>query len=278
MRILCVDDERLILELTESMCRALPQRPEVIGFQRATEALAWLKQHNADIALLDINLPDMNGIMLAAKIKEIRSRIAIIFLTGYAEYAMDAFALHASGYLMKPISEERLAAEINYAIQTIQADRNKTKGTDIFVRTFGSFDVLVNGQSILFSRSKAKELLAYLVDRRGSFVTRATAFSVLWENRQYDRPMQKQFDVVLRSLRTTLESYGISDIIVMNRGNIRVNPERFDCDLYRFYDGDINTVNSYHGEYMSEYSWASITEANITEANITEWDEGLFHK
>lgn len=245
------------------MCRALPQKPEVTGFQNAANALEWIGQHGADIALLDINMPGMDGITLAAKMKETNASIAIIFLTGYSEYAVDAYSMHASGYLMKPINEERLAAEINFAMRTVQANKDRAKSNRVFMTTFGNFDVMVDGRIIRFARSKAKELLAYLVDRRGRFVTRAFAFSVLWENRQYDRSMQKQFDVVLRSLRSTLEQYGIGDILEISRGNIRVVPEKFDCDMYRFFDGDIETVNSYRGEYMSEYSWASITEANM---------------
>ena len=71
--------------------------------------------------------------------------------------------------------------------------------------------------------------------------------------------------MVLRSLRQTLDKYGIGDIIELKRGNIRAVPERFDCDLYRFYDGDPEAVNTYRGEYMSEYAWASVTEANISQ-------------
>lgn len=264
MKIVCVDDKKLILDLTVSMCRTLPQKPDTVGFQSPAEALEWVRRHGADIAILDINMPQMNGITLAVKLKEINRSLAVIFLTGCAEYAVDAFSLHASGYLMKPVSQERLAAEINYASQIIQAYKSLPKSSNIFVNTFGNFDVLVNGEILRFSRSKAKELLAYLVDRRGLSVTRANAFSVLWENQQYNRSMQKQFDVILRSLRATLEQYGIGDILEVNRGSIRVIPEKFDCDLYRFYDGDAQTVNSYRGEYLSEYSWANMTEAYMT--------------
>ena len=264
MRILCVDDEKLILDLTVSMCRALPQKPEVTGFQKAADAIEWVRLHKADIALLDINLSDMNGLKLAAMIKELSPNTAIIFLTGYSEYAVDAIAMHASGYLMKPVSEERLKAEIDYAAENIALRKAARGKRNIVIKTFGNFHVLVNGEAVHFPRSRSKELLAYLVDRHGSFVSRAAAFSVLYENRQYDRPMQKQFDVILRSLRQTLEDYGIGDILEMGKGGIRVVPELFDCDLYRFYDGDAGTVNAYRGEYMSEYAWASITEANIS--------------
>ena len=264
MRIICVDDEKLILELTVSMCRELPQKPEVQGFSNSADALEYLRCHKADIAIIDINMPDMTGIVLAAKMKEINKNIAIIFLTGYSEYALDAISMHASGYLMKPVSSERLKEEIDYAMENIELHKYKPQNTNIFVKTFGRFDVLLDGEPIAFQRSRAKELLAYLVDRHGSFVSRSTAFSILWENRTYDRPMQKQFDVILRSLRATLDKYGISNMIEMRQGYIRAVPEQFDCDLYRFFDGNIDTVNSFQGEYMSEYSWASFTEANIS--------------
>ena len=83
----------------------------------------------------------------------------------------------------------------------------------------------------------------------------------------YDRKMQKQLDVVIRSLRTTLEEYGIGDIFEMRKGAMRICPEMLDCDLYHFLDGDIDAVNSFRGEYMSSYSWASLTEAYMDRVN-----------
>ena len=111
MRLICVDDETLVLLLTVSMWKDLPQITDVKSFSRAPEALAWLQENDADIALSDINMPEMDGITLASKIKELKPDIAIIFLTGYSEYAVEAFSLHVSGYLMKPITQDQLEAE-----------------------------------------------------------------------------------------------------------------------------------------------------------------------
>ena len=259
MTAICVDDEPLVLQLTLSLFRDLPQFDRVEGFAGPLEALDWLEEHTPDIALLDIDMPAMNGLELAARIREMHPETAIIFLTGYAEYALDAFKLHASGYLLKPINREKLYAEVNYAL----SGKNRPASSHIFVKTFGNFDILVDGKPVVFKRSKSKELLAYLVDRHGGNVSRPEAFAVLWEDAFYDRAMQKQMDVVIRSLRSTLEEAGIAEIFEIQSGWMRILPDRLDSDLYRFLDGDRETINEYRGEYMSAYTWASQTEAYL---------------
>ncbi len=259
MKIICVDDEELVLQLNVALCRDVEPRTDVKGFSRASDALEWLKSNTADIALLDINMPEMSGLELAAHVKELRPDTAIIFVTGYTEYAVEAFAMHASGYLLKPINKERLAAEINFVLPGHAQPKRET--AHIAVRSFGNFDLLVDGIPASFPRAKSKELLAYLVDRQGGSVTRTEAFGILWEDAMYDRAMQKQLDVVIRSMRTTLEQYGVSEILEMKSGSMRIRPELIDCDMYRFMEGDIKAVNSYRGEYMSSYAWAELTEA-----------------
>ena len=120
--------------------------------------------------------------------------------------------------------------------------------------------MFVDGRPVSFKMAKCKELLAYLVDRQGGGVTRAELSAILWEDRPYDRGLQKQLDVYIRSLRESLRQYGAADILEMHRGVIRVRPERFVCDAYLFFSGDSDAVNAYRGEYMSSYSWASMTE------------------
>ena len=259
MRIICVDDEELILNLVVYMCSQMPQIDEVKGFLNPLEALDYLENNKADIAILDIDMPGINGISLAVKIKEKYSDISIIFLTGYSNYALDAFRIHASGYVMKPIERERLENEIQYALRP----EPKTKYPHVFAKTFGVFDFLIDGKSVHFERSKSKELLAFLIDKQGSGAKRAEAFSALYENKIYDRKMQNQFNVIVHNLKTTLEENSAGDIFEMKSGELRVNAGLFDCDLYRLLEGDTGTVNTYRGEYMSTYHWASITEAFI---------------
>ena len=268
MNIICVDDEKLILEDTVSMIKEIEGVKTVKGYSKCKSALSHIKKYKTDVAVIDINMPDMDGISFAKTIKKISPDTAIIFLTGYSEYAVDAFQIHAEGYLLKPVSKERLEEELKYAVSNGFYHRFEKSDSRIRVITFGNFDIFADGKKVNFKRSKSKELLAYLIDRRGNSVTRAEGFAILWEDGVYDRSMQKQLDVIIRSLRDTLREYDIDDMLILQKGTIRIVPELIDCDMYRLLDGDICAIDSYRGEYMSQYSWASALEGYMTRTTI----------
>ncbi len=261
MNVICVDDERMILQHTVDMCRGLPRVTDVKGFHTAKETLEYLKNHTADIAILDINMPGVNGLTLAKEIQQRYPAMGVIFLTGFEQYAVDAFTLHPAGYIVKPLSIERLSEELDHASKRKERLITRKAG----IRTFGDFEVRVEGTAVSFPRSKAKELLAYLVDRQGSSITRADASALFWEDMPYDRSRQKQIDVFIRSLRTTLNRYEIGDIFELQGGAMRICPERIDCDFYHLLEGDKEATAAYRDDYLISYDWAEDTRERIAE-------------
>ena len=161
------------------------------------------------------------------------------------------------------IDSKKMKREVTKAIRRTEKEEAK-HGKLAVIKTFGNFDVFVGDKPVVFGRARAKELLAYLVDRQGAGITRAEAFALLWEDGFYDRPMQKHLDVIIRNLKDTLTQSGIGDILEMEKGTIRLVTDLVDCDLYKFLEGDLNAIRSFRGEYMSAYSWASLTEAYVT--------------
>ena len=212
--VLVVEDEAINREILGMI---LSEQYEVLNAENGEIALSRLREYGERISmvLLDINMPVMDGITLAMRIKECSPDTAIIFLTGYSQYAVDAFRLHASGYLLKPVSPEQLRIETDYALSHRRQAAPPRRASHVQARTFGEFELLVDGSPVLFSRATAKELLAYLVERQGSAVTRKDVFSAIWRDRPYDRAMQKQLDVTIRSLRDTLQEYGIQDLLCL---------------------------------------------------------------
>ena len=263
MKAICVDDEVQVLRHVVSSCQKIRLLDDVRGFSQAQDALEWAAENPVDLALLDIELPGMTGLELADRLRRLKPQCSIIFLTAFSQYALDSFIVHPTGYLLKPFDQARLTQEVEYAL-TVRAER---KPPHIEIRTFGYFEVLVDGNIMSFRRSKSKELLAYLVDRMGSGATRKDAFSVLWEDREYNASMQKQMDVVIRSLRDTLRSYGVDDLFELKNRTLRIRPELVDCDLYRYLKNDEEAISAYFGEYMSQYTWASDREVRLLRLN-----------
>ena len=191
----------------------------------------------------------MGGLSLAEKIIEVCPDCKIVFCTGHEEYAIPAFKLHASGYLLKPIS----AKDVQEEIDNIKGVR--LRGKPLTAKCFGSFEIYINGEKLTFKRSKTKELLAFLIDRNGAGVTIAQISVALWENDQ-DQKKQNYIHQLFRDLRQSLEAVGVDEIFERNNYFYSVNPEKIDCDYYSY----LKTGKpEFHGEYMSQYSWAEET-------------------
>jgi len=131
MNILVVDDEKMALESLKRTIESAISDASVVGFMKPSEALEYVNSvtksgSNAlDLAFLDIEMGGMNGLQLAKGIKEICGKVNIIFTTGYSQYAADAYAIHASGYLLKPISVEAVVESLDYLHHPITYNQEK---------------------------------------------------------------------------------------------------------------------------------------------------------
>ena len=110
MNILIVDDEKLIVEDLTHEVRELYPSPDALvdGTTSAADAIRMAEQTEYDAALLDIDMPDMDGLNLARHLISSCPAINIIFVTGYETYALEAHELYCSAFLLKPVSRRKL--------------------------------------------------------------------------------------------------------------------------------------------------------------------------
>lgn len=259
MRILAVDDEYLSLEALKSAIRKAMPQAELHGFQSAAEAVDYARTADVDAAFLDVRMRDSNGISLAETLGEMQPGVNIIFTTGYSEYMKDAFRLHASGYILKPVTAEKVANEL------ADLRRPVTAGGEIRVsfRTFGTFEVFANGQPMVFSYTKTKELLACLVDGNGALCSLASVVDTLWEDGQGMDVHGSYLRNMLSDLQRVLRENECEDILLRSRGYAGIDRSRVRCDLFDFMDGKESAIRAFSGAYMSQYSWAESTLAEL---------------
>lgn len=255
MRILAVDDESIALRSLEQAVRAAAPNAEVVGFADPARALEAARAEPFDVAFLDIETGTLGGIELARRLKDINPRTGIVFATAYAEYALEAFSLHASGYLLKPVTPESVAEELAN-LGRPQAAATALRRALLRVQTFGNFEVFHDERPVTFPRSKSKEMLAYLVHKRGSGCSIRELASVLFEDRMYTLSVQRQMQTIKSVLVGALREVGAEGAIVKSYNSLSIDVDAVDCDYYRFLQGDPAAVNAYAGEYLSNYSWA----------------------
>jgi Response regulator containing CheY-like receiver and SARP domains len=237
-------------------------------FTSPLEALEYLKENVADAVFLDIEMPDMDGIELAGRIVDLRENISVVFVTAYNQYAVEAFRLNALDYLMKPVSAERLGE----TLERISKRKPANYAGKVSVSCFGRFRVKAGESEVRFRTEKAEELLAFLIDRRKSYVSRSEIIDTLWDEFDGDKALI-HFNTTLFYVKKALINYGIRLPISYDRGGYRMDASGISCDYLKFCSFTENagtplrknisdfedTAGLYVDEYLSglEYGWAA---------------------
>ncbi|HEX2927576.1 MAG TPA: response regulator [Ruminiclostridium sp.] len=258
MRSIIVDDESLAITYLLSVCEEIYDIEIVGKFTDASSAIQFVKDNPVDLAFLDIEMPEMNGITLGKKLHEIDNSLVLVYTTGYEQYALDAFKNRAIAYILKPCDAE----DIRYAVNTAKLLVNAEK-KQVFIRTFGRFDVFVNGTPVIFSNAKSKELFALLVDQRGGEVSMEQAIDVLWEDKPYGASVKSLYRRAVADMKNTMNALTKQSIFHIGRATCQLDISAVDCDYYQLLEGNKNRIKEFSNEYMFDYSWAEQTLIKI---------------
>ena len=230
MKILLVDDEKLqLLRLEETVKKVLPEA-ELLSYSNPLKAFEENEKEQIDIAFLDIEMPGLNGIALAKKLKGVNPKINIIF----------------AGYVSKPVSPAKVKEEVEGLRFPVELEPTKK----LQIKCFGNFELFFQAKPLRFSYSKSKELFAYLVDREGSAININELNAVLWEedHKSYLRNL-------IADIQKTLKSVGCADVFVKSHNGYSIDVDKVDCDAYEYKKGNPSAIRMYRGEYMIQYSW-----------------------
>ncbi len=260
MLIFAIDDEVNVLEEVADVIRKAAPDSEVVTFNRSLPALEELeKGKRPDYVFSDIEMPGISGLDFAVKVKAISPSTRIVFITGYRDYAIEAFKIKAHGYLLKPVTVNDIKRELEYRPK--ETDENCED--KLVVKCFGHFDVYWKGEPVIFARKQSKELLAYLIDRNGAACSPGEIALALWQDGGDNKAEQNRIRVIINDVKNTLRDIGMEHVLIREHREIAIRKEFIDCDYYKMLDGDMDALNEYSGQYMVEYSWAEMKNASI---------------
>jgi len=254
MNAIVIDDEKESLLLFASHLIDVPNISLSIFSSKCEEGLSYARNNHVDAAFLDIVMPKNNGVDIAEELIKINPHIKIVFITGYAqdvEQIKRRIGRNFFDFCYKPYGEETIKGIL---IRLLSEERIHIR----FV-TFPRFDVYVNDVLLDFERSKAKELLALLVDHHGGEVSMEEAITKLWIDKKTDLAKRLYRDAVSR-LKMKLRQYDIERIVTFNRARAFLNLNGLSCDYWDYLD---KKNAAFHGEYMRPYEWAIETEERL---------------
>ncbi|MFJ7917036.1 response regulator [Lysinibacillus sp. NPDC096382] len=283
-----MDDEPLALINLEKKLKEFNSIEVIKSFTTTKDLLAEGPSLDFQVAFLDVEMPDMNGLEIARLLKEWNKNIFIVFVTAYRDYAVQAFEIHSIDYLLKPISKARLETTIN-RIQELLHLENKSTPIQIrnkpalTIQCFGGFVVLHNNKAVHWRTLKTKELFAFLFSNLNSQVPRDSIIDALWANTEFKKA-RVQLHTTVSYLRTTLSALGYSEVIQYTNGCYILQLKAFQCDVHdlehilnaKAETGKLDVemaeslIQSYQGEYMAslDYPWIT-SKANFMNNKFT---------
>ena len=260
MLIFIIEDEPPILRDEERAIREAAPDAEIMCFDQGMEALEAIRSRSLfpDIVFSDIKMPDISGLEFAIALKAISPDTRVVYVTAFSKYALDAFRVRAQGYIMKPLTPQQVRMELAELPAEPKPFPNRLR-----IQCFGSFEVFWQDEPLKFERRQTKEMLAYLVDRRGAFCTSEEVIAALWGDVSDMKNAKHRIRNFIGDLKSTLKRIGMEDVLIRLGRLLAVRTDLLDCDYYRMLEGDIAEINAFHGEYMINYSWAEITTGKL---------------
>ena len=251
MTILIVDDEEYLrTDLADSLERVSPGN-KLLFASDYYSAMEIINKEHIDIAFLDIQMPGKNGLTLAESIKRNDNRTNIVMVTAYSNYAVNAFRLFVSGYLLKPVMDNDLRDVLDNLRYPVIQEKKKLE-----IMCFGNFEVFVDGKPMKKKKKKEKELLAYLVCLKGASAKRSEITSVIFDESTDTEKNLSYFKKLASGLKKDLDRYGLGDILIHLNNSYSIDTSRFNCDYYDHLAGKASPTRTYKGEFINQYSWA----------------------
>ncbi len=279
MKAILVDDEPLSLMQLRTMLEREVGGVEVIGaYSDPFLAVESVERQRPDTVFLDIHMPGMNGLKLGERLQTIAPDAEIVFITGYNQYAVEAFELCALDYIMKPVLLERLKKTVQRLRQRMAAEKvGHDESGQPLICCFKHMMVQFDGTEprvIKWRTSKAQELFAYLLHYREKWVSKDAIVEWLWPNYDVARATQHLYTTIY-NIRQTLKKSGLETITIRNAeieggyilsvGDARIDTVEWVHGVKQLADPKPSNLNEYRsvlekyaGDYLEDYDflWA----------------------
>ncbi len=231
LRAVIIDDERPALEELSYLLGKYSVK--VIGSFLNTEgALDFISCEKPDIVFLDIEIRDVNGIDFGVELQSGAENTAIIFVTAYPNYSLEAFRAYPLDYIVKPVDEERLARSLRHVRESLKL-RSDTGGGDFYIRCFRKLESMHGGNKVKFPTKRTRELFAYLICNEGAVIYRGDLLRLFFGSGENEKDANN-LRVSMFRIRNALREAGVGKDQLLIKDDFSVGIADGVCDIVDF--------------------------------------------
>lgn len=268
LRVVLIDDEQNALDYLSELLLPYDDIEVVGAYSNPVTGIERILQDGVDLVFLDINMPDFSGIDVATELRKHNQNIFIVFVTAHDQYAIEAFDVEASDYVMKPVLTDRLH-------ETIMRIR-KYRGSDITepelkITMLQRIQfILSNGEPvpIHFNMTKIQHLFIYLLHNRSRLVRKEHIVDMLWDDLEEKNAFSQLYNAIY-IMRKELEPYEkfieittFSDSYRLDLTNTIVDVDEFEQAIPKLppinettYETHQQILDIFSGNYLTDYDY-----------------------
>lgn len=272
LNVVIIDDEKLAIDVLAIVLEELTSFSVCLKgtFTDAMDVFGLLEQEQIDLVFLDMEMFDVHGLQIAKLILTQYPQIQLIFVTAHAQFAVDAFDVAATDYLLKPVQAERLEQAMIKAQQVYDSRKKvqmEDEQTNLYVRVFGGFQLLNAAQkTVKWRTKKVRELFLFLWLHQKKPLLNVVLMENLWPEMDPEKA-SVNLHTAIYQLRKTLKQCGCDNPILLVNNHYHLTM-KFDSDYEELLalieseqqdESSLQQILNYYEDDLlaaEEYPWA----------------------
>lgn len=274
LRVIVVDDEPLAANLIGRYLQKDGQVKVEKILCNPLEVIEEVNRIHPDVVFLDIEMPEITGLELAEQLTALPAPPEVVFITGYSDYAIEAFRVNALDYVMKPVDPRELERVIKKIVHRHPQAARKQR---LRINALGGFSARIQEQKepIKWMTSKCEELFAYMIfKKQGAIVSKWKLIDVLWPQKD-----EKKSEINLRStvsrINKILKEYGVEGRLVSHNNGYRLDIDDLEVDAFLLEETAEKQRQEGYSERLTAQAFCKLYPGHLFENNDFLWAESL---
>lgn len=252
MKVVLIDDEILVSDYLENLLLQYDDIEVVGKFTNTLDGLKFIQSGvKIDVVFTDIWMPGYSGLKLAKDLRYSHPNLSVVFITDYVDYAIRAFEVQATDFIVKPVLKERLKITVDRVQQKISKSRPNQR---LYITMFQKVNIVLAEDELVpiaFKKTKIQQLFLYLLHHRSKRVEKAKLIELFWGNLEPKQAISQLYNAIYM-IRKKIEPFDEHLTITSYTGFYQLNVFHVLIDVDHF-ESSLSYLSNLNESSIEDY-------------------------